>query len=469
MPTDDLAFTTAVDLAAAVRARRLSPVEIVVAFLARIEAIDPTLDAGCAINSDEVRQAAGAAEEAVTRGDELGPLHGVPVAVKDVVFTRGMRTTRGSAIYADLVPDEDSPIVERLKRSGAIILGKTTTPEFGWKGVTDSPLLGITRNPWDVTRTPGGSSGGSAAALAAGLAPIAIGTDGAGSIRIPASFSGVVGLKPSFGRVPFHPPSAVELLSHAGPMARTVADAALLQGVIAGRDDRDPNSLPDEAGASIPATGDVRGLRVAWSADLGFVEVDSEVHTLTEAAARRFADDLGCAVEPVDPGFADPYEAEEVLFYGGIAAGLAPYLPEWRDRLDPGLVPWIDWAQDLTAVDFARATAGRRPAWEAMRRLFGQYDLLLTPTMPMPAFPLGTDSPLEASGQPARGLAWTPFTYPFNLTGLPAISIPCGFTSAGLPVGLQIVGPRWADNAVLRAAAAYEVIAPWNDRRPPIA
>ncbi len=467
MDSDDVAFASASDLASGIRAGRISPIEVTDALLSRIDAINPTVNAYCTVAGEEARRDARAAEAALSAGDPLGPLHGVPVSVKDVVFTKGLRSTRGSPIYTDLVPDQDAPLVERLKRAGAIVLGKTNTPEFGWKAVTDNRLFGRTANPWDLSRTAGGSSGGSAAALAAGLGPLSIGTDGAGSIRIPASFCGVVGLKPSFGRVPFYPFSAAESVAHAGPMARTVADTALLLSVIAGPDDRDPNTLPDSGeDFAAAASGEVAGLRVAWSEDLGFAQVDAEVRDLFAAAVHRFADDLGCEVEEASPGFADPYEALERIFHGGIAASLVDYLPEWRDRIDPGLVGVYDRMGALSAFDLARAGFERRAVWEQSRAFFEHRDILLTPTMPMSAFPLGTDSPLDASGQPARILAWTPLTYPWNLTGHPALSVPCGFTESGLPVGLQIVGRRWDDATVLRVGAAYERVAPWQDRRP---
>jgi aspartyl-tRNA(Asn)/glutamyl-tRNA(Gln) amidotransferase subunit A len=329
MESDDLGFTSGVDLAAAVRSRTVSPVEVIDTLLERIDATNSVVNAYCTVASEEARRHARKAEKALTSGGELGPLHGVPVSVKDVIFTAGIRTTRGSPIYGDLVPTEDAPLVERLKRAGAIVLGKTNTPEFGWKAVTDNRLFGTTANPWDLSRTAGGSSGGSAAAVASGLGPLSIGTDGAGSIRIPASFCGIVGLKPSFGRVPFYPFSAAETVAHAGPMTRTVADAALLLAVITGPDDRDPNTLPEMGeDLSQAATGSVSGLRVAWSSDLGVAHVEPEVRALTAEAVKRFADDLGCRIEEASPDFGDPYEALEQIFHGGIGASVSDYLPE---------------------------------------------------------------------------------------------------------------------------------------------
>ena len=466
MTDNDLAFLPATDLVAAIRARRVSPVEIVDAVLRRIERLNPRLTAYCTVTAESARREAQNAEAAVMRGDPLGPLHGVPVSVKDLVITRGVRTTFGSCIYERNVPEEDAPLVERLRAAGAILIGKTTTPEFGWKGATDSPLCGISRNPWNQERTPGGSSGGAGAAVAAGLAPLAVGTDGGGSIRIPGSFCGVFGLKPTFGVIPVYPASATGTLSHAGPMTRTVRDAALMLQVMAGPDDRDPLSFPSLGTDFLTGLEQgIRGHRVAWSPTLGYAVVDPEVRAVTEAAAKRF-DDLGCRVQRVEKVFEDPDPIWAPLFYGGIAARLHDLLEAWRDRMDPGLVQVVEEGRHISAVQLGRAAFARATFSEALRRFFAHYDLLLTPTLPVPPFAAG----LERSPDSSAGsrLAWAAFTYPFNLTGQPAATVPCGFTRDGLPVGLQIVGRRLQDATVLRAAAAYEAAAPWADRRPPL-
>jgi aspartyl-tRNA(Asn)/glutamyl-tRNA(Gln) amidotransferase subunit A len=398
------------------------------------------------------------------RGEPLGPLHGVPFSVKDLVITRGIRTAFGSHIYANNVPDEDAPAVERLLRAGGIMVGKTTTPEFGWKGATDSPCFGISRNPWDLSKTPGGSSGGAAAAVAAGLAPLAIGTDGGGSIRIPGSFCGVFGLKPTCGLVPVYPVPNTGTLSHVGPLSWTVRDAALMLQVMAGPDDRDPLSFPlpptDFAGQ---LDRGIRDLRVAWSATLGYARVDPEVLAVTEAAAQRFAE-LGCAVERVERVFDDPDPIWATLFYGGVAGRLLDLLPAWRDRIDPGLVEAVELGGRISAAEYVKATLARGAFTQEVRNFLQRYDLLLTPTLAHPPFAAGTERPVNPP--PGSRLAWVGFTYPFNLTGQPAATVPCGFTRAGLPVGLQIVGRRLADATVLKAAAAYEALAPWAARRP---
>ena len=470
MSHTNLCWLPATEMAAAIRARQLSPVELVDALLGRIHQLNPAVNAYCTLTEEAARQAARAAEAAVLRGDDLGLLHGVPVSIKDLLFTSGVRTMRGSHIYEQFVPDQDAPTVAKLKASGAIVLGKTTTPEFGWKGATDSPLTGVSRNPWHLARSCGGSSGGAAAAVAAGMGPLAVGTDGAGSIRIPASFCGIVGLKPSRGRVAIYPPSAVGFLSHAGPMTRTVRDAALMLQAIAGPDERDLGSLPVDATEYLPACEQgVRGLRVAWSADLGYAPVEPEIAQICASAAQVFAADLGCVVEEAAPGFLDPVQSLQILWASGLAAALGPYLPQWADQMDPGLVELIRSAELLSATDYTVAVMERDALWDRTHHFFARYDLLLTPTMPTTAFAADVPIPTLVAGRPITGFGYTPFTYPFNMTGQPSITVPCGVAADGLPVGLQIVGGRFADAMVLRAAAAFEGVRPWADRMPSFA
>jgi Asp-tRNA(Asn)/Glu-tRNA(Gln) amidotransferase A subunit family amidase len=432
--------------------------------------VNPTINAFCTVAAEAARAQARLAEAAVVRGDVLGPLHGVPISFKDLTATAGIRTTYGSRIWEHHIPKADAPVVERARRAGAIVLGKTNTPELGCKGVTDNRIFGATRNPWNLGRTPGGSSGGAAAALAAGLGPLAEGSDLAGSIRQPAACCGVVGLKPTLGRVPRYP-NANGWTSFAcvGPMARTVRDAALLLSVMAGPDERDPMSLPLGAESFARAMdGGVAGLRVAFSSDLGYAAVDPEIRAVCTAAARRFTD-LGCAVEESDPGFDDP----EALFLDLTAplraAASQQDLGQWRAEMDPILVERIERAGGMTAVDFERASHRRTAMWQLVREFFERFDLLLTPVTAVPPIPLEMQYPREIAGRRVSSpIAWFPFTYPFAMMGLPAISVPCGFTRDGLPVGLQIVGRRLADATVLRAAGAFEAIAPWSGRRPPL-
>jgi aspartyl-tRNA(Asn)/glutamyl-tRNA(Gln) amidotransferase subunit A len=467
MSPTDLCWLPATEMARAIRTRQLSPVELVDTLFSRIHQLNPAINAYCTLTEEAARHAARAAEAAVLHGDDLGLLHGVPVSIKDLLFTQGVRTMRGSRISEHFVPDQDAPAVAKLKASGAILLGKTTTPEFGWKGATDSPVTGISRNPWKLARSCGGSSGGAAAAVAAGMGPLAVGTDGAGSIRIPASFCGIVGLKPSRGRVAIYPPSAVGFLSHAGPMTRTVRDAALMLQVIAGPDERDLGSLPmDATDYLLECEQALRGLRVAWSVDLGYAPVEPEIGRICARAAQVFAADLGCVVEEVAPGFPDPVQSLQVLWASGLATALGSYLPQWASQIDPGLVEVIRSAERLSATDYVAAVMERDALWERMQQFFTRYDLLLTPTMPTTAFAAGVPPPTVVAGRPTNGFGYTPFTFPFNLSGQPAITVPCGIAADGLPVGLQIVGRRYADATVLQAAAAFEAARPWADRMP---
>ncbi|HEV8458154.1 MAG TPA: amidase [Methylomirabilota bacterium] len=469
MATDDLCWMPAAAMAAAIRKKTLSPVEVMRALLARIERVNPTLNAFVTLTAEQSLRDARAAERAVMkRGARLGPLHGIPFSTKDLVVTKGIRTTFGTRLYADNVPTEDAPVVARLRAAGAIQLGKTNTPMLGWIGATHNLLFGPTRNPWNLDRTPGGSSGGASAAVAAGLGPLAIGTDGGGSIRIPAACTGIFGLKPSFGRIPVYPFSAAWSLSHVGPMTRTVTDAALMLAASAGPDERDPHSLPlqpvDYVGALRKG---VKGLRIAWSADLGYEDaVDPEVRAVCEKAARRFRE-AGCRVEEIKPGWPSPLEAWEAIFCGGIAARLEPYLGDRRQDIDAGLAAIVDETRLWGPTRYVQAWFERLAWGEHPRRLFETYDVLLTPTIGCPPFKIGLDHPAEIAGKPVRRYSWVPYTPPFNLTGQPAASVPCGFTRDGLPVGLHIVGRRFDDATVLRAAAAFERIQPWSHLKPP--
>lgn len=463
---DALCFLPAVEIAAAIRNRTLSPVEITDAILDRINRLNPTLHAYLTVTDENARAAARDAEAAVMRGDRLGPLHGVPVSLKDLTYTAGTRTTRGSLLYADFVPTEDHPVAARMKEAGAIILGKTNTPEFGWKGATDNRLSPPCVNPWNVERTPGGSSGGAAVAVAAGMGPLAQGSDAVCSIRTPASFCGIYGLKPQFGRVPF--PAVGLDVAHLGPMTRTVRDAALMLNAMAGPHEGDRQSLPTSGTDYLAACdGGIAGLRVAWSADLGYAAVNPEVRRIAEAAARSFAD-LGCHIEEAHPGFTDPLQAIEVLFHGIIAGRNTHLTPAERALMDPELAATIARLEHITIGTWAEAQAEREQVWQASRRFFATYDLLLTPTVATPPFGLNTFGPLEIDGTPVASWQWTAFTYPWNLTGQPAASIPCGFTADGLPVGLQIVGRRYDEATVLRASAAFESAHPWAANVPQV-
>ena len=464
-----LPWLPATELAALIRKKKVSPVEVVDAVLERIARINPRLNAFVTLTDEQARRDAKAAERALMKkGAALGPLHGVPFSVKDLVITKGVRTTFGTPLYRDNVPTEDAPMVERLKRAGAILLGKTNTPTFGWIGATHNLLFGITRNPWNLDRTPGGSSGGASAAAAAGLGPLHVGTDGGGSIRIPASCAGIYGLKPSFGRIPTYPASGAWSLSHIGPMTRTVADAALMMQVCAGPDERDQTSLPAASVDYVKALrGSVKGLRVAYSDDLGFVEaLDPQVRAVCAKAAKAFGE-LGCRVEAVSPRWPSPRDCWGEIFCGGIATRMAPY-GDRREAIEPGLYRIIETTLRNPPTKYVQAWFDRLAWWQHPRAFFETYDLLVTPTIACPPFPVGLDNPTEIAGKPVEAYAWIPFTFPFNLTGQPAASVPCGFTKDGLPIGLQIVGRRFDDATVLRASAAFERVRPWAQHRPPL-
>ena len=506
MDATDLCFTSAVELAELIRRRALSPVEVTRAVLERIDRLNPRLGAYVMVHSERALGEARAAEQAVMAGEALAPLHGVPISIKDNLWTAGERTTYGSRLMANFVAPEDAPSVAGLRAAGAIFVGRTNLPEFAWRGSTDNPLFGETRNPWDLARTPGGSTGGGAAAVAAGLAPLALGSDGAGSIRIPASFCGLVGLKPTFGRVPMYPAAGGnELVAHVCPLTRTVRDAALMMNAIARHDRRDAFALPDDgvdyvaacdqplAGArggtrargEAPALsggapgriGDAPGriggsqgsiggapVRIAWSADLGFAPVEPETRTIAEAAARAFSE-LGLTVEDASPDLGDPGSVLRVLYGGAQAGAHAARSPEQKTQMDPELVAYAEAAANLSVVEYLRAVGARQAMVDSLRRFFERYDLLLTPTLSLPAFPLGLVGPRQVAGREVTHLGWT-LCYPFNYSGQPAISVPAGWTSSGLPVGLQIVGRRLEDALVLRAAAAFEALRPWAARRP---
>ena len=421
------------------------------------------------VTPEVARVAAREAEIAVMKREPIGALHGVPLSLKDALYTRGLRTTGGSRLFAELVPEADNVAVGRLKAAGAVILGKTNLSEFGFKAVTDNPMFGVTRNPWDLTRTPGGSSGGAAAAVAAGLGPIGIGTDGGGSVRIPAAFCGLVGFKPSYGRVPQAPGfPGWEHLSHTGPLTRTVRDAAAVMDVIAGADDRDRASLPSEPGSYLDACErDIRGLHVAWTPDLGYAAVDERVLEQCGNAAAEF-EGLGCHVEVVNPAWENPEEIFSTIIAAQFYAAWGDSLPAREADMDPGLVRFIRRGGSISARDYLTAMTKATAYWQEVHTFLERFDLLLMPTAAVPPFPLeGGRVPREIAGQQVSVLGWMAFTYPFNLTGQPAISVPAGWTEDGLPVGLQIVGRRHADRTVLAAAAAFEAAMPWRERQPP--
>ncbi|GAA2526379.1 MULTISPECIES: amidase [Streptomyces] len=449
---------SAVRLLDGYRRGEFSPVEVTRAALRRAGEIQPELNAFVRLLAEDASARARASEERWRRGEPCGLLDGVPVTVKDILLLRGAPTLRGSRAIdpAGGRWDEDAPSVARLREHGAVFLGKTTTPEFGWKGVTDSPLSGVTRNPHDPARTAGGSSGGAAAAVARGAGPLALGTDGGGSVRIPAAFCGIFALKPTYGRVPLYPASAFGTLAHVGPMTRDAADAALLMDVIAAPDSRDWSALgPAPESFSAGLTGGVRGLRVAYSPTLGGqVAVRPAVAAAVRRAVERLAG-LGAYVEETDPDLTDPVDAFHTLWFAGAARVVQRLSREQRGLLDPGLREICAAGARYSALDYLAAVDVRVDLGRRMGRFHDRYDLLVTPTLPITAFEAGAEVP-KGSGH-RRWTGWTPFTYPFNMTQQPAATVPVGTDADGLPVGLQLVAARHRDALVLRAAhALYE-------------
>ncbi len=460
-PTD-ICYLPAAELLSLFRRKALSPVEAAGAVLDRIAEVDGAVNAFILVDGDSALAQARASEARWMKGEPLGLLDGAPATIKDLVLTKGWPTLKGSRTTdPNQAWEEDAPVTARLREAGAVLIGKTTTPEFGWKGVTDSPLSGVTRNPWNTGMTPGGSSGGAAAAAALGMGALHQGSDGGGSIRIPSGFTGVFGHKPSFGRVPFYPPTPNGSLVHIGPITRTVADAALMLTVIARPDPRDWYALPYEGrDYRVGLEEGVAGLRVGFSPALGYAKVDPEVAESVRAAADVLAG-LGAEVEEADPGFADPAPFFKDIWYANCAFLCRDFTQEQLDLLDPNLRKVVEEGAAVSAFDLLRATTGERVELGlCMKRFHERYDLLLTPTLAVPAFPAGRLSP--GGGDEEGWMGWTPFSFPFNLSRQPACTVPCGFTKAGLPVGMQIVGPMHDDALVLRAARAFESARPFR-------
>lgn len=456
----ELTELTAAQLVDGYRKGEFSPVEATRAALERAERIQPEVNAFVRLTAEEALTQARESADRWRRGEPAGLVDGVPVTVKDILLMRGAPTLKGSKALSEKGRwDEDAPSVARLREHGAVFLGKTTTPEFGWKGVTDSPLSGVTRNPHDPSRTAGGSSGGAAAAVALGAGPLALGTDGGGSVRIPAAFCGIFALKPTYGRVPLYPASAFGTLAHVGPMTRDAADAALMLDVIGAPDARDWSGLgPTGASYTGVLAEGVQGLRVAYSPSLGGqVAVQPAVAAAVRRAVERLAR-LGAYVEEADPDFADPVDAFHTLWFSGAARVTEHFGPHQRELLDPGLREICGLGARLSALDYLAAVDVRMDLGRRMGRFHESYDLLVTPTLPLTAFEAGAETP-KGSGH-RRWTGWTPFTYPFNLTQQPAASVPVGVDGDGLPVGLQIVAARHRDDLVLRAAHALDGVTP---------
>ena len=469
MPDHDLLYTPVTQLREMLDGREISSTELTELYLRRIEAVNSELNAFITVTGDEAMAAAQAADEKLERGPQGMPLLGIPISIKDLEATKGIRSTMGSLAFRDTIPEIDSVVAERVKASGAVLLGKTNTPEFGLQGTTENRLGEPCRNPWDTTRTAGGSSGGAGAAVASGMCAIATGTDGGGSIRNPSSFCGLFGIKPTLGRVPraggLGRPSP-NLTSQSGPMARTVRDAATLLQVLAGHDPRDPASLRDAPPDFASGLEDsLSGLRIAWSPNMGYAVIDPGVVSITSEAARVF-EELGCAVDEPDFALEDPVPAFLNIFYVGNYVSYGHLLDECPSLLTDNTLFCLEHAKTVTGADYAGSIRAVDQMKARLDDLMENYDLLLTPTLAVPAFPVEQPpARIGGVGVPGRG-AFSPMTRPFNLSGQPAASIPCGFSEEGLPIGLQIVGRRGDEATVLKASAAFERARPWAQRRP---
>ena len=472
MSSNELAFAPAYELRGLLDAKEVSSVELTKMFLERIEELNPILNAYLTVCSDEALESARSADVRISNGaGKEEPLLGIPISIKDLEVTKGIRSTMGSLFYRDYVPLFDSITVERVRRSGAVILGKTNTPEFGLLGTTENRLGDACRNPWNTDRTSGGSSGGAAAALIAGLCTLATGSDGGGSIRIPASFCGVYGIKPTLGRVAKfggvgNP--APNFTSCSGPMARNVRDAGALLQALSGYDPRDSIAMREETPDFLDGLGDgVEGLKVAWSADLGFAAVDPEVARIAREGAQVF-EDLGCEMEEPEISLQHPIEYFMTIFSTGAYVSYGELYTQNRNMLTSYVRNNMALGESTTGVDFVKAMWSYQKARSQSDDIMGEYDLLLTPTMSVPAFDVG-QHPKEVGGQAVDPrLGYMPFTPVFNLTGQPAASVPCGFSEDGMPIGLHIVGRRGDEATVLRASAAFEAARPWAEHRPPV-
>jgi len=464
---EDLCKLSGLTLGKMIAAKKIKPSEVMQAVLNRIDRANPQVNAFCTVDPDRAMAEAREADKGLARGKAAGPLFGVPVSIKDLIETKGLRTTFGSLQFEKNIPEVDAVLVERLRAAGCPVIGKTNTPEFGGKFATDNAVFGASRNPWNLQRSTGGSSGGAAAQVAAGMGPLAIGNDGGGSIRVPSSCCGVYGLKPQFGRIPSWPRhDSWSSLNHEGPITRTVRDAAALLDILSGPDERDRTSLPSSGVNYLRACeGEIHGLKVAWSPNLGYGKVDPRVNEICQKAVKAFGE-MGCLVEEASPGIPCPDTIFLNIIVPRMVVWLERELPEnFQEKMDPMLAIFLPLMNALSTRDVIKAIYGADALWDKISVFFSRYDLLLTPTIATPPFELGVFGPADVAGEKVGPLLPF-FTFPFNLTGQPAASIPAGFTEDGLPVGLQIVGRRYDESTVLRASACFEEARPWADRWP---
>jgi len=469
MNKEDICYLPAYQMAEKITTQELTSLEITEIIIERIEKINPTINAYCTTTYDLARDMAKKADERVKNNENLPLLNGIPTSIKDLVPVKGVRTTFGSKIFENYIPDEDAVVVKRLKDAGCVILGKTNTPEFGFKGATDNLIFGPTLNPWNLEKASGGSSGGAAASVVSGMGPLAQGSDGGGSIRHPACFCGCYGLKPSFGRVPIYPRDriTIQTLSVVGPIVNHVSDAALMLDAMKGPFEGDRFSLPEDNISYFNHINEKpKKLKIGYSLDLGFAKIiNNEVEKAVLNSVKKF-ETLGWETEEAKIKGVDPSRAFHAIWLVTFGYGLEPYLKEWRDKFDPVLVNWVEAGTRFPASILPQAMKTRLNFYQTIFKAFKNYDLLVTPTTAVPAFELGINSPAKIEGIKVGPTGWQPFTFPFNLTGHPAATIPCGWTSDNLPIGMQIVGKRFEELLVLQVSKAFEEMAPWQDKRP---
>lgn len=470
MNNKDIYFISACEMLQKIKSQEASSLEITEKYIERIEKINPLINAYCTKTFDLARKMAKEADNKIRNNKKVGGLVGLPISIKDLNYTKGIRTTFGSKIFEHCIPEEDGIVVKRLKEAGCVILGKTNTPEFGHAGSTHNLVFGETKNPWDLNKTSGGSSGGAAAGIAAGLSVLALGSDGGGSIRIPSCFCGVFGIKPNLGRVPTYPlknNDKPSILSCNGPIVRYVKDAALMLDVIKGYYPKDILALPNDDIKYLDQIEQYpKKLKIGYSLNLGHAkQVDSEVEKNVLSAINKF-EQMNWEIEEFKVKLRRPEFTFNVIYTVGYANGLKSYLAKWKDKMEPDLIKMIEAGLTYTGVDIEKAMRKRYDLFLKVQQLFQEYDILITPTTAVPAFNLGIMGPTQINGKKVSPTGWTPFSFPFNLTGHPAASVPCGWSNEGLPIGMQIVGKRFDELSVLQVSKAFEELSPWQEKNP---
>jgi len=479
MDTNELCFLSAYDMVEKIKSQEITSEEITERIIERIEKINPLINAYCTLTFDLAREMANKADKAVKKNETIGLLNGIPISIKDETETKGIRTTYGSKLMENNIPETDATIVKRLRDAGVVILGKTNTPAFGYKGETDNLIFGITKNPWNLERTSGGSSGGAASAVASGLGPIATGSDGGGSIRIPSSFCGTYGIKATYGRVPqnlMQTSGYMGTLVHKGPIVRYVKDAALVLDIIAGQDDSDRYSVPKPNYGYLERINETpKKLKIGYSLDLGFAEVlDNEVENSVLNGIQKF-EEFGWSTDKCRKKVRNPESLMTTIWSSGFSYSLGRFLSDWEDKMDPDLVKLIKHGLNYSTEQLKLAEIQREIIYTEICQIFKKFDILITPTMPCSAFEIGKSRIIEQdtkktgiiiNGKKMSPNGWIPFTYPFNISGHPAASIPCGWSSEGMPIGMQIVGKRFDELTVLQVSKAFEEVAPWQNKKP---